>query len=242
DGIYARFGNEYYFGLDGLGSGTWFKEGHLFVQALFRILNTGNSSLVHGACLGLDGKGVLMCARGGGGKSTLSVTAMLRGFEFVSDDYLILSENGGNVAASPIYSFITLSPEMYDALYDDFGEARFLGVSHWKGKYVFDISEYAGSFRSNYPVKAIMFPELCLDAAAPKVALCSPAERGRTITQIAHSTVSQMFIKGFRGDQRDPDFILKIVKALSGFDCYKITLSRDLDANVGCLREFISNL
>ena len=141
-GARLSFGNEYYYGLDGLGPGSWFKEAHYFVHALFRIVNTPESFLVHGACVGVDGKGVLICARGGGGKSTLSVLSMLRGFEYVSDDFLILERKGTRVEASPIYSFITLSPQMYEHMYDDFGKARFLGVSPWKGKYILGMCRF----------------------------------------------------------------------------------------------------
>ena len=242
-GVHLSFENDYFYGLEGLEPGTWLNNGHLFVQALFRVLNSSPvSSLVHGACVGVDGKGVLMCARGGGGKSTLSVTAMLRGFEYVSDDYLILENGNEGLLASPIYSFISLSPEMYDLLFDDMARARFLGVSGWKGKYVFDISGFKDRFRWRFPVKALLFPEIDLSVSEPSVCLCGPAERGKTIVQIAHSTISQMGVKGFRGDQRNAAFVLKTVKMLEGFDCYKITLSRDLDANVNCLKGLLCRL
>ena len=238
-GIHISYGNEYFYGMDNLGPESWFKESHFFVQALFRILNQDCCSLVHGACIGKDGAGILMCARGGGGKSTLSVLAMLRGFEFVSDDYLIIEKEREALFASPIYSFITLSPQMYDRMYDDLDRARFLGISPWKGKYVLDISGYRELFREHYPVKALLFPEITPDAAEPAIIPCSPQEKGRTLVQIAHSTISQMGMKGFKGEQRDPDFIRKIISMLEGLPCYKIALSPDIDANVRCLESFI---
>ncbi len=240
-GVHLSFGDDYFYGLDNLGPETWFKEGHLFVQAIFRILNRPSTALVHGACIGRNGSGVLMCARGGGGKSTLSVMAALRGFEYVSDDYLVLEKDADGLYASPIYSFITLSPQMYDTMYDDLDKARFLGVSPWKGKYVLDISGYADRLRRHYPVRTLLFPEIDTEAAKPSITRCSPAERGRTIVQIAHSTISQMGMKGLQAGQRDSDFILKTVKMLEGLDCYRIKLSPDLEANVACLGEFIDN-
>lgn len=241
-GMHYTSGNEFFYGVDGLAPESWFKEGHLFVQAFFRILNQPTTSLVHGACVGVDGKGILVCARGGMGKSTLSVMAMLRGFEYVSDDYLILSDSNQSLEASPIYSFITLSPKMYDSMYDDLDRARFLGVSPWRGKYVLDISGYEDRFRSHYPVKALVFPEITPGLSEPHIAKCSAAEKGKAIVQIAHSTISQMSLSGLRGTQRDMDFIQKIIKALGKLDCFKIALSPDLEANVACLESFIKTI
>ena len=45
--------------------------------------------LLHSACVGMNGKGVMISARGGGGKSTLSVSCLLGGFDFVADDYIL---------------------------------------------------------------------------------------------------------------------------------------------------------
>lgn len=238
-GIHISYRNEYFYGMDDLGPESWFKESHFFVQALFRILNLDRCSLVHGACIGRNGTGVLMCARGGGGKSTLSVLAMLRGFEFVSDDYLIVEQDREGLYASPIYSFITLSPLMYDRMYDDLDRARFLGVGSWKGKYVLDVSGYGERFREHYPVKALLFPEIRPGATEPSVVPCSAQEKGRTLVQIAHSTISQMGMKGFKGEQRDPDFIRKTIRMLEGLPCYRIVLSPDIEANARCLAAFI---
>lgn len=241
-GIHLSYGNDYFYGLDNLGPETWFKEGHLFAQAIFRILNRPSSLLVHGACIGRNGTGILMCARGNGGKSTLSVMAMLKGFEFVSDDYMILEKDQDGVFASPVYSFITLSPQMYDRMYDDLGKAHFLGISFWKGKYVLDISGYEDHLRRRYPVHVLLFPEIDLQATKPSITRCTTSERGKTIVQIAHSTISQMWIKGLQAGQRDSNFVLKTIKMLDGMDCYKIRLSPDLDANVECLGEFINTV
>ena len=238
-GVHMSLGNEYFYGLDGLAPGSWFKDGHFFVQALFRVLNQDSCSLVHGACIGRNGNGILMCARGNGGKSTLSVMSMLRGFDFVSDDYLILEKDGDGLFASPIYSFITLSPQMYERMFDDLDRARFLGISSWKGKYVLDISGYGERFREHYPVKALLFPEITSEAEEPAIIPCSPQEKGRTLVQIAHSTIFQMWLAGLKGEQRDPDFIRKTLGMLGGLPCYRIILCPDLEANVRCLAAFI---
>ena len=211
----------------------WIREGHLFVHDLYRILDTPSSHLVHGACLGLDGKGILLCARGQRGKSTLAVTAMLRGFDYVSDDYLILEKSREGLLASPIYSIITLSPTMYTRLYDDLDRARFVCNNARKDKYVFDISGYGDTLRRRYPVLSCMFPEIDPDAKEARIEPCSPAEKGRAITHLVHSTILQMQAQGDAGTVR------KLISFLQELPFHTIRLSPDIYGNVECLRTFL---
>lgn len=145
--------NTYYYGVNNLEPEEFIKEGHLFVQFFNNILKTPASNLAHGAVIGLNGNGILMCARGQRGKSTLAVLSMMKGFEYVSDDYLILHERGNELLSSPIYSIITLSPKMYNELYDYLGESRFVSNNARKDKYVFNIANFHDKFKMNYPYK-----------------------------------------------------------------------------------------
>ena len=155
------FGNDkekhtYYCGVNNLDPEEYIKEGHLFVQFLNNILKTPTSNLAHGAVIGLNGDGILMCARGQRGKSTLSVLSMIRGFEYVSDDYLILHNNeNGELLSSPIYSIITLSPKMYGELYGELKGSQFISNNARKDKYVFNISNFHDRFKMNYPIRFV---------------------------------------------------------------------------------------
>ncbi|MBR5660907.1 MAG: hypothetical protein IKW99_05090 [Bacteroidales bacterium] len=243
--VHLRDDNSYYYVTKSYRPEDWINEGHVFVQMLFRILNTEPSTcLVHGACVGAGGHGILMCARGNMGKSTLAVTSMLNGMEYVSEDYLILSRANpeGELRASPIYSIITLSPRMYNVLYEKMDKARFVGISHFKGKYVFDMSAYSDRLRRDYPIRACVFPEINLSAMEPAVELVSGSEKSRAITQIAHSTIFQMWSSGLIREQQDAKTILKIIGMVRDLPFYRITLTTDLDANSGCLRKLVSSL
>ena len=59
--------NQYYYAVQSMEPEILLKEGHLFVHLLYRILDSPSTQLIHGACVGVDGKGVLLCSRGGGG-------------------------------------------------------------------------------------------------------------------------------------------------------------------------------
>ena len=200
---------------------------------LYRLADTPTSHLVHGACIGLDGKGILLCARGQRGKSTLAVTAMLRGFEYVSDDYLILEKSAEALAASPIYSIITLSPRMYTALHDDLDKARFVCNNARKDKYVFDISGYGSALRRAYPVRLCIFPEIEPSLTQAVIEPCSAVQKGRAITHLVHSTVLQMQAQGDAGTVR------KLIAMLQDLPFYSMRLCPDIYANVETLREFL---
>lgn len=226
---------EYFYAVQSMDPENLLREGHLFVQLFYRMFDTPSSQLIHGACVGVDGNGILLCARGARGKSTLTVTAMLRGFEYVADDYLLLEKEGDLLKASPLYSIITLSPKMYNTLYSDLDRAHFVSNSARKDKYVLDIAAYDDTLRRRYPIRACMFPEIVSDPK-PSVIACTPQEKGRAITHMIHSTVSQM------NDQGNAQTVRKLVGMLNSLDFYRIRLSPDIFQNAECLREFVKQL
>ena len=236
----AATDNMYFYGVESFEPEDWIKEGHVLVQMLFHVFDSEPSKcLAHGACIGLEGKGVLLCARGNLGKSTLSVTAMIKGFDIVSEDYLILDKRDNGLFASPLYSIITLSPWAYNSLYDNLKMAQFVGISSWKGKYIFNIDAFSDHLRWRYPVSVCMFPEINPNAKEPMVCECDRVERGKVLTHFAHSTRFQMWSRGLYRLQKESDLMLKLVGMIKDMDFYKIVLTPDLFANVECLRQFL---
>ena len=228
---YNALTNTYYYGVQKLDPEEFLKEGHIFVQILNKILKTPNSNLVHGAVVGLDNKGILFCARGQRGKSTLSVLSMLEGFEYVSDDYLVLEQSKSKLFSYPIYSIITLSSKMYNKLFDKLNGVKFISNNGRKDKYVFNIDVFHKSFRKKYPIELCMFPEIVSDAKPSII----PCKKGRAITQIVQSTVSQM------GDMADSETIRKLISMVSKYEYYQINLCSDINLNVDFLRDFLNN-
>ncbi len=224
--------NTYYYGVRNLEPEEFIKEGHLFVQFFNNILKTPASNLAHGAVIGLNGNGILMCARGQRGKSTLAVLSMIKGFEYVSDDYLILHKKGNELLSSPIYSIITLSPKMYNELYDYLGGSRFVSNNARKDKYVFNISNFHDRFRMNYPIKICIFPEIVTD----KEPSIHPCEKGRAICQLIHSTLMQT------QDLNDNKTVKKMMDMVKDFEFYKLNLCHDIEKNTEFLRNFMNNL
>ncbi len=224
--------NTYYYGVSNLEPEEFIKEGHLFVQFFNNILKTPTSNLAHGAVIGLNGNGILMCARGQRGKSTLSVLSMIKGFEYVSDDYLILHKKDNELLSSPIYSIITLSPKMYNELYDYLAGSRFVSNNARKDKYVFNIANFHDRFRMNYPIKICLFPEIVTD----KEPSIHPCEKGRAICQLIHSTLMQT------QDLNDNKTVKKMMDMVKDFEFYKFNLCHDIEKNTEFLRNFMNHL
>ena len=226
--------NTYYYGVQDLDPEEIIKEGHIFVQHLNKILKTNNVNMVHGACVGTNNNGILFCARGQRGKSTLSVLSMIKGFEYVSDDYLTLEKQTDKLFAHPIYSIITLSPRMYNELFDELKDSRFLFNNARKDKYVVSIKNFHDRFKKKYPIKFCMFPEIVSDKE-PSIVECDKEEKGRAIVQLIQSTVFQM------QDINNPKIIKKLFDMVKDFNFYKINLCNDINKNTEFLREFTKN-
>lgn len=227
--------NIFFYGVENLEPEEFIKHGHIFVQIFNNILKTDTSNLVHGACVGLNNKGILLCARGQRGKSTLAVLSMMKGFEYVSDDYLVLSKEDNQLYTYPIYSIITLSPRIYNELYDELEGTRFVSNNARKDKYVINIEKFHSRFKTKYPIKLCMFPEIVSDNE-PSIKECTEEEKGRAIVHLVHSTVSQMC------DNFDMKTIQKITNMVKDFKFYKINLCNNIYKNVECLREFTNKI
>jgi hypothetical protein len=69
----------------------WYERAAPF-RALFDTLATRlDMTTLHAAVIGRSGAGVLLAGRGGAGKSTLALACVGHGFDYVSDDYCLLS-------------------------------------------------------------------------------------------------------------------------------------------------------
>lgn len=225
--------NTYYYSVKDVDPEEFIKHGHCFVQAINSLIKTPSVNIAHGAIIGFNNNGLLMCARGQRGKSTLTVHAMMHGFEYVSDDYQILENKNGQLLSYPIYSIITLSPTMYSELYDDI-KGKFVSNNGRKDKYVINIAGYHDQFRRAYPIRLCLFPEIVKDKD-PSIKFCTSKEKGRAIVQLIQSTVSQM------RDLNNHKVIKKMFDMVKDMDFYKFNLCRNIDANTEYLRSFLND-
>ena len=220
---------KYYFIAEDFSYDFLSKQGHLFVKSISQIVRTSDSALVHSAAVGIDNKGILICAMGGSGKSTLSVSCLMNEFQYVSDDYLILNKVNNDLYAHPIYSMITLSEQIYKQMGSL--KSRFMCNNYNNTKYVLNISDYDNVI-TKLPVRAVVFPKIC-NVEEPTV---EKTNKNRAVTQLVYSTALQM------DKDKDAQYIKLLISFVKDLEFYQINLSKDLDKNVKILKQFVKEL
>ncbi len=220
--------NTYYYSVADLSLEEFIKKGHAFVQTFSKILKTPTSNLGHGAIVGVNNTGVLMCGIGYRGKSTFAVSALMDGMDYVSDDYLILEKKGEELLSWPIYSIITLSPHIYQTMQARLN-AKFVSNNARKDKYVFNIAAYHDQFKNGYPVKLCMYPRFT-PAAEPSI---EPGDKDIAIQELIMSALRQM------GDAEDVQTITKKYNFVADLPFYRFNLTKNIDKNTRFLRKFL---
>ncbi|MBR3627770.1 MAG: hypothetical protein IKN42_02850 [Elusimicrobia bacterium] len=220
---------KYYFVAEDFSYDILSKQGHLFVKLISQIVRTEHSALVHSAAVGIDNKGILICAKSGSGKSTLSVSCLTNGFQYVSDDYLILNKTN-NLLALPIYSIITLSEHIYKQMPNL--KSEFMCNNYNNTKYVLNISSYDNNIIRNLSIKAVVFPKIS-NVVEPTI---ERTDKNKALTQFVYSTATQM------DKDKDPQYIKQLISFVKDLDFYQINLSKDLNKNVKILKQFIKEL
>ena len=217
--------NTYYFCREPKSNPESMLYGHAMIVAFGQWAKHNGLMLLHSACVGVDGKGVLLSTRGGGGKSTLAVSCLLGGFDFVADDYVLVNSEGP-LKALPLYRTVSLNQDMSAVLKPGMDIVR---IDHDRNdKLMLDASGY--SYANELPVNAIICPRVS-DIGEPEIRKTSP---GPVLVKLIDSTASQL------GVFRDPEPYRIMSRRLIGIPVYEILLSRDLEKNREALRKFIS--
>lgn len=180
--------------------------------------------LLHSACVGLDGKGVMISARGGGGKSTLAVSCLLGGFDFVSDDYILVNQEGP-MRAMPLYRIVGLNQDMAEILKPDMPVIR--TEPRRNDKLYLDAG--ACDIKKELSVQAIIYPNPC-NAKEPRLRLAPP---GPVLTKIMETSARNMRI------MREIEPYRIMAARLNALPVYEFLLTADLNVNREFLREFI---
>ncbi|GHU10534.1 hypothetical protein FACS189449_00170 [Alphaproteobacteria bacterium] len=227
---------------------------HLFVSFLNKVISDANTAVFHAAAIGIRGNGVLLCGRGGAGKSTLAVSALVDGFDFVSEDYCVFNKSDG-LRAYPVYSTSSLSPEAIAQMNDL--KYEFLNDNWNNTKYVVELAAYHDRFVKMLPIKAVFFPKIC-EEKKPSIEKIS---RGKVVAQTVHSTLLQLYKGSFKYADyamwykngleyvrhltysvNNQESVKHLMSFFDGLDCYQINLCSNLKANVDIMREFIVGL
>jgi hypothetical protein len=116
--------------------------------------------LVHAAAIGREGKGLLLIGAGGAGKSTAALACLEAGFEYVADDYCLVSMVEGPVAHN-LYGSGKLTPSSASHL-ESLRSAK-IAIRSEDGKHLLDV----GLHRSEQIVASLQLVGVVLPVLGP---------------------------------------------------------------------------
>ena len=201
----------------------WPVIAHPFVKHVFMWAPSHNLLTLHAAAVGIDGHGVLIVGLGGKGKSTLACSCLADGYDFVSDDYCLLS-NAGPRIVYPIYTNVLLNPDSLAKL-PMFKPFEILPMR--RKKPVFAVGE--NRIKPSLPVEAIILPQIT-DNAEPEI---KKDTSNKALVKVIYSTNKQL------GFFCDTVFVRKLAQRLLGVPVYRFCLTKDLYKNCQYLKKWI---
>lgn len=201
----------------------WPVANHPFAKAVFLWAQKKNLLMLHSAAVGIDGRGILIVGHGGTGKSTLTCTCLADGFDFVSDDYCLMSANGSPIVY-PIYTNVSLTPDSLEKL-SMFKPFEILPMQGEKGAFMVSASR----IKSSLPIAAIILPQIT-ENIEPEI---RPDRTYKALGQVVYSTTKQL------GRFQETEFVRKLSQRLLGMPLYRFDLTKDLQKNCQYLKKWI---
>ncbi len=192
-------------------------------------LEMRGKQLLHAAAVGTAQGAVLITGKGGVGKSTTALSALMQGLSYVADDYLIVDVDP-EPAVYSLYSTAKLDPDQMAAfpeLTPFLTNERELGEQ----KAVLQLfPHFAKQLPSSMPLRAVFTPRLGNDEKTHLVPT-SPLHLARAAS---FTTLCQLPYAG----QRTSAIIDRLIASVPGFE---IVLGTDRRGVVRCIEEFLAD-
>lgn len=141
--------------------------------------------LVHGGAVGLNGRGVLLAGKGGSGKSTTSLLCLEAGFQYVSDDYTILSLDPAPTAHS-LYNSAKIRAEDAARFPRLFSKPR--GDARDEKQHIFVREQLPEQVVGALRVEAVLLPRVLGEGPTEIV----PVSAAEALRALAPSTIFQL--------------------------------------------------
>ena len=187
-----------------------------------RYLDKYNLKIIHSAAVGINGKGVLISAKGNSGKSTLAISCLLKNMDFVSDDYVVMNEKEP-FYAQPLFSMVRLRKEIYENYNIPFPMIQ-LDKKQAKS---FDISDC--KIAERLQINSIIYPRIT-DNNKPSII---NGDRNKILFELSFSTSKQLSPIEKKAN------ITKIFEQFKNLPTYEFNLSKNLEKNVKILEDFL---
>jgi hypothetical protein len=167
----------------------WYERAAPLRPALEWLLSGRSRNLVHGGVVGRADRGVLIGGASGSGKSTVAVACLEAGFDYLGDDYVLVSLEEEPVAFS-LYATAKLDPASLAMMpWLESAVSAHDGQNDGSRKMVVPVYELRGDrIRTRSGVSAIVLPQV----TGGRTSRLRPASAAETLRALAPSTIIQM--------------------------------------------------
>ena len=186
-------------------------------------------TFLHSAAIGTKGKGVLISGAGGSGKSTLSMSALLTGMDFLSDDYLLV-KRGARPVAVRLYSTGYLKEDILARLPEFKKEVFWSSKTRDKGLLALDA--FGGRVTDRLLLHAIITPHVA-HASEPAIKRIPDV---RTLIPLLASTSYQ------NRELKNKSVFFAMMSLLRNLPAFDFILTDDLKHNARFLKQWMENL
>ncbi|MEN6422051.1 MAG: hypothetical protein ABFD76_08885 [Smithella sp.] len=188
--------------------------------------------LMHGAAVSLNGKSILLTAKGGSGKSTTALSCFFAGMSYLGDDYVTV-KSGDVITTHSIYSSTKLFPESFHdtfpALKDKIWNEN--GTDKENEKVAVFLSElYPQKIIKEAPLHAIMIPVI-QNVEETKIV---PASKVQTMVSMLPATLFQLYLT-------KSNKITELRAIVERTPCYFLELGYDLNGVAAAIKSFLAN-
>lgn len=187
--------------------------------------------LVHAAAVGSAAGAVLLTGRGGSGKSTTALSALLSGMDYIGDDYVLCDLSGAGPVVHSLYNTAKVDaatleylPALGRMLHNPERPADEKAV-------IFVQQHFPQQMCRRRELRAVVVPRIC-QAPTPRLAPMRPAT-----AYLALSPTTIFQLPGAR--EQALAFLKQMVECLP---CFQLELSRDPAQNSAAIRHLLESL
>lgn len=203
----------------------------LINPVLIHVFALNNKLYIHGACIGMEDKGVCILGPRNSGKTTLSIMALLKGYQLLTDDCIFVDSK--NIARS-FYRPLHVHPALGKKLHI---EDRLLECKPYMNDEIelnYRIEKYhPKQAMDNKKLDVLIFPSVtALENTIVNEIIDRQEKKRRIIECVQYSTVEKMINDSLNG----------ILENLIDLPAYEVSLGKNLFENYEVVFDNICNI
>lgn len=187
-----------------------------------------NQQLAHGAAVGTSGGAVLLTGKGGSGKSTTALSALLAGMDYIGDDYVLCDLAGVQPRVHSLFNSAKLDTGALRRLPELRSKLNNMDRPEDEKGVIFTHQHFPSQLCSSRLLRAILIPRVC-DSTTSRIVPLRPA---RAYLALSPTTVFQL--PGAK--QASMSFLKQLVERLP---CFQLELGGDPAKTAALIGRFI---